>query len=164
MPSHLSTRSVVRTSPNPRDGGRDGSRAKIALVAQFSDDQRKHLEFVQAVITRMSASSGAVKGWAVALAVAADGAVNAAAVSEVALVGMVAVILLGVLDARYLTLERRFRALYDRIRRGKVESYDMTVQATDARLARVVWSWAVLGFYGAVLLVGAVAFVSVLAR
>ncbi len=136
----------------------------IALVAQFSDDQRKHLEFVQAVITRMSASSSSVKGWVVALAVAAYGAANVAAVSEVALVGMVAVILLGVLDARYLTLERRFRALYDRIRRGKVEPYDMTVQAADARLARVVWSWSVLGFYGAVLLVGAEAFVSVLAR
>lgn len=101
---------------------------------------------------------------AIALAVAAYGAANVAVVAEVALVGMVAVTLLGLLDARYLTLERRFRALYNRVRQGECEPYDMTVASADVRFVSALWSWSVLGFYGAVLLVGAIVFVSVLAR
>lgn len=133
-------------------------------MAQFDDDQRKHLEFVQAVIARMSSSAGAVKGWATALAVATYGAANVATAAPVALMGMVAVALLGLLDARYLTLERRFRSLYEKLREGKGEPYDMSVQNSDGRFAEALRSWSVLGFYGAVLALGAVAFLTALLR
>jgi histidine triad (HIT) family protein len=133
-------------------------------VAEYTDDERKHLEFVQAVVNRLSGSSALVKAWALTLGIASYGVARLTLIPELTLIGIAAVVLLALLDARYLVLERRFRALYDRIRAQQIDLYDMSIRAADAALGPVLRSWSVLGFYGVVAAVGVVAFISSLAR
>ena len=91
-------------------------------VAPLTEDQRKHLEFVQAVISRLATSSAAAKGWGLTVATAAFGFSATEAVPFVAGLGIVVVFLFSLLDTYYLREERLFRFLYDEARSGKVES------------------------------------------
>lgn len=78
----------------------------------MTDDQRKHLEFIQAVITRQAGNSFLVKGWALTVASAFYGyAVNKDS-PWVAVIGLLVAGTFGYLDAFYLRQERLFRCLY----------------------------------------------------
>ncbi|MCA1702912.1 MAG: hypothetical protein LC808_06415 [Actinobacteria bacterium] len=122
----------------------------------LSEDQRKHLEFIQAIIARLASSSAAVKGWGLTVASAAFGFSATKAVPVVAGLGLVIVVLFGLLDSYYLREERLFRYLYDEARTGAIEVYSMKKDAYADRCTRrkVIHSWSVLGFYGSLLLVG----------
>lgn len=76
----------------------------------------KHLEFIEAVISRMNENSRQVKTWTVAI-VSALTAVYAGKESLSLIgVGIIAVILFCGLDTFYLRLERQYRELYTRVR------------------------------------------------
>ena len=98
----------------------------------MSEDKRKHLEMIQAVINRLNSNSFAIKTWAVGLVsvlfvLAAQGANQKFAIFAV----FPAVAFWG-LDAYYLRLERLFRKLYDAVRISSEsapdESYSMNVK------------------------------------
>lgn len=122
----------------------------------LSEDQRKHLDFIQAVIARLASSSTATKGWGLTVATAAFGFSATKAVPMVAGLGLTVVIFFGILDSYYLREERLFRYLYDDARRGLVEVYSMNKNDYSGRCTRrsVSRSWSVFGFYGPLLLVG----------
>lgn len=125
----------------------------------LTEDQRKHLDFIQAVIARLASSSTAAKGWGLTVATAAFGFSATKAVPFVAGLGLVVVFFFGLLDSYYLREERLFRFLYDEARRGKVDVYSMNKDAYAARCKRrqVFFSWSVAGFYGPLAVVGVVA-------
>jgi hypothetical protein len=122
----------------------------------LSEDQRKHLDFIQAVIARLASSSTAAKGWGLTVATAAFGFSATKAVPVVAALGLVVVIFFGILDSYYLREERLFRYLYDDARQGNVEVYSMNKNdyANECKRRSVIRSWSLLGFYGPLLLVG----------
>ncbi len=122
----------------------------------LTEDQRKHLDFVQAVIARLSSSSSATKGWGLTVATAAFGFSATKAVPVVAGLGLTIVIFFGILDSYYLREERLFRYLYDDARQGLVDVYSMNKNNYSGRCTRrsVFFSWSVFGFYGPLLLVG----------
>ncbi len=132
-------------------GGTSGS-GPLSL----SEDQRKHLDFIQAVIARLASSSAAAKGWGLTVATAVFGFSATKAVPVLAGLGLVVVVFFGLLDAYYLREERLFRHLYDDARTGEIEVYSMKKDAYIDRCTRwqVICSWSVLGFYGPLLLVG----------
>lgn len=136
------------------DGAEQGSSAPGG--EPLNEDQRKHLEFIQAVIARLASSSTATKGWGLTVATAAFGFSATKAVPVVAGLGLVVVIFFGILDSYYLREERLFRYLYDDARRGKVGVYSMNKNEYSSKCKRrsVIRSWSVLGFYGPLLLVG----------
>lgn len=138
----------------PVDGAEQGSGASVG--EPLNEDQRKHLEFIQAVIARLASSSTATKGWGLTVATAAFGFSATRAVPVVAGLGIVVVIFFGILDSYYLREERLFRYLYDDARRGKVGVYSMNKNEYSSKCKRrsVIRSWSVLGFYGPLLLVG----------
>lgn len=122
------------------------------------EDRRKHLEFIQAVIARLSNSSATAKGWSLTLAGAAFGF---SAVNDkwyLALLGCIILIAFSVMDAYYLHSERLFRALYDDARKGNVQVYAMHPHDYDNAHRRIdtYRTWSVLGFYGPLLIAGAV--------
>ncbi|MFJ2301035.1 hypothetical protein [Oerskovia paurometabola] len=129
-----------------------------------SEDRRKHLEFVQAAIARMSSASGLAKGWALSVATVAYGYAGTQDAVNAALVGVFAVVLFAWVDAGYLKLEREFRHLYDGIRLGRVATFDMHARGyCDGRPAAevrnctwmcVVRSWTIVRFYGLMALAG----------
>lgn len=79
----------------------------------MDSDTLKHLEFIQNVITRMNTNSFQIKGWAITI-VSATLALYASTKNECfILVGIFPALIFWFLDAYYLTLERKFRGLYD---------------------------------------------------
>ncbi|WP_068982501.1 HIT family protein [Tsukamurella pseudospumae] len=154
-----------------------------SLSSEPSDeDRRKHLDHIQAVITRMSAASSAAKGWLLPVVVAAFGYAATKGAWGVALVGIAAVLLFSYLDANYLRTEREFRELYRVAGQSLRPLPPFTLNPADAVAPsqpgqgdeeppdwwaalweRVkgwfppwdVWrSWSILPFYGALVLVG----------
>lgn len=81
-----------------------------------SDTERlKHLDFIQALITRMSHSSVQAKSWLLPVVVAAYGYALTQRSGSVALLGIAAVFLFGYMDASYLRQERAYRRLYNAV-------------------------------------------------
>ena len=79
----------------------------------MTDEQLKHVEFIQNVITRMNTNSFQIKGWAVTL-VSALLAIFASTKNDYfVLAALFPTVVLWFLDAYYLMQERKFRGLYD---------------------------------------------------
>jgi len=79
----------------------------------MSEEQIKHLEFIQNVITRMNANSFQIKGWTITI-VAALLAIYASTKNEYfVLVSLFPIIVFWFLDSYYLMQERKFRGLYN---------------------------------------------------
>ena len=79
------------------------------------ENKIKHLEMIQAIITRMAQNSFMIKGWALTLVVAMVAFVPKTAGLFVPIV-LVPILIFALLDAYYLQLERRYRKLYDIVR------------------------------------------------
>jgi len=80
---------------------------------KFSDEQVKHLEFIQSVITRMNSNSFQMKGWMVAI-VSALLAIYADKQNGLyVLFALLPTFIFWGLDAYYLQQERKFRGLYN---------------------------------------------------
>jgi hypothetical protein len=123
--------------------------------ASLDADRLKHLEFIQAVITRLGTNSFLIKGWALTLA-AGFLAVSASRLSwQIAAVGVVPLLCFWSLDGYYLQQERLFRHLYDDVRRpgGTVEVLSMNVSSYRSQTSwvRVTLSQTLVLFYGALL-------------
>lgn len=77
------------------------------------DDKQKHLEFIQNVITRMNTNSFQLKGWAVTIVSAILALYASTKNGRFILMAIPATIIFWLLDAYYLSQERRYRGLYN---------------------------------------------------
>jgi len=144
------------------------------------DDVRKHLDFIQAVVTRMSAASSAAKGWLLPVITATYGYALTKHAESVALLGLLSVALFAFLDANYLRQEQGYRALYDAVAKQtrRVPLFSLAIEdaldptpAPTTRWGRAkarvqkwfpglsVWcSWSIAPFYGLLVVVGVAVF------
>ena len=115
----------------------------------------KHMEFIQAVITRLANDSFLMKGWALTVA----GAFYGFAVKEtswrVAAIGLMPVLIFWGLDGYFLRQERLFRSLYDQVRQRstRVEPFSMSAAAYALGVeswGRTLLSRTLAPFYGPV--------------
>ncbi|KWR72581.1 histidine triad (HIT) protein [Arthrobacter sp. W1] len=140
------------------------------------EDRRKHLDYIQAVVTRQSAASASAKGWLLPITTATFGFALTQHSWPLAALGMVAIVLFSYLDANYLKSEKQFRRLYNTVARSSRKVPLFTLDPVDAdeplpqdaatpskRRALLhrylpevsVWaSWSIAPFYLALLLVG----------
>src|SRR4030095_7344374 len=92
----------------------------------------KHLEFIQAVISRMATNSFLFKGWAVTIAAALSA--FAAVESRVALltIAIVSTVMFWTMDGYYLWLERGFVNLHKQVAAKSEDEIDfsMTIDKT----------------------------------
>lgn len=151
-------------------------------ASSTGEDRRKHLEFIQAVITRMATASSNTKSWLLPVVTAAYGYALTQRADSVAVLGLAAVAVFGLLDANYLRKEQEYRDLYNAaagLGRAKQEKltvplFSMNPPKANGLLAkdsgwghklaqswhcwvpgRSVWlSWSVAPFYGSLLVVG----------
>ncbi|WP_146065727.1 hypothetical protein [Arthrobacter pityocampae] len=155
------------------------------------EDRRKHLDFIQAVVTRMSTASSNSKSWALPIVTATYGYALTQKSGSIALLGITSVLLFAFLDANYLSQERKYRKLYDAVaglgtyssgaRRigmfsmntSEAEETEDSQQRGLRRLLAIaerwfpshtVWSsWSIAPFYGVLGVVGlAIAFYAVI--
>lgn len=128
-------------------------------MSELTENQVRHLETVQHVITRLAGNSFALKALAGTIAAAVIAYAGATTNSSpwVAGAGMLPAVVFWLMDAQYLRLERLFRKLYDGVRQGEVdEPFDMNFTRYDSQvepLWRIAKSWSVLWFYLTLVLV-----------
>lgn len=133
---------------------------KNAADKNAADDRRKHLDYIQAVITRLAGNSFSIKTWAVGLIGVLGGLVVKTPDFTLALALLFPVIGFWYLDAYYLRQERLFRALYkaaiDPSRANKVRVFDMNptsfADPKDHSMWTVAMSETVKGLHGTILL------------
>ena len=140
------------------------------------EDRRKHLDYIQAVVTRQSAASSSAKGWLLPVTTAAFGFALTQHLWPLALLGVIAVVLFAYLDANYLRSEKAFRKLYNTVAQAERMVPRFTLDPTDADESppsgtpektswqkfkqsyvpeRSVWrSWSIAPFYIALLFLG----------
>ncbi len=107
------------------------------------ENKRKHLEFIQANISRMADHSFLLKGWAVTL-VAALFALAAKDTNKAYIViAYVPVLAFWLLDGYFLWQERLFRALYNETRAKKEGEIDFSLDAKKFRDGKTTWPRAV---------------------
>lgn len=100
-------------------------------VGRDPEDTRKHLDFIQGVVTRMSAASSTAKAWLLPVVTAAYGYALTQGADSIALLGLGATLLFAYLDANYLRQEKRFRSLYKAVASGKNELATFCLQPDD---------------------------------
>lgn len=111
----------------------------------MNDSRHKHLEFIQAVISRMASNSFVLKGWAVSLVVAVI-ALDSDGLS--ALDGVAAgcaVLFFWILDSYYLYQERLYIELFNDVRKKAESEIDFQMRAASLRPGPAYWSsmWSV---------------------
>lgn len=88
----------------------------------FEEDDRKYIDIIESIITRMSENSKQMKEWCIALVTGLVGVSFTIKVGWLCVVALPVVLIFKHLDAFYLQLERCFRRLYDDfIKAGKDE-------------------------------------------
>lgn len=95
------------------------------------EDRRKHLDFIQAVVTRMSAASSQAKAWLLPVVTAAYGYALTQRADSVAWLGVMATLVFAYLDANYLRQEKRFRSLYKAVASGTSSIGAFSLQPDD---------------------------------
>lgn len=86
--------------------------------ASSPEDTIKHLEFIQAIVARQAANSFLLKGWSITLVAGLFALAAKDANSHFAWLALLTILGFGWLDAYYLHQEKRFRLLFDWVRRG----------------------------------------------
>jgi hypothetical protein len=119
------------------------------------ENKRCHLNMIQQVIARMGTNSFSLKGWSVGMMIAiyAFAGQNS---HKAVVVTLIPLLVFWLLDSYYLTLERKFRALYNDVRLRKEEiDFDMNFDNIEVSLkelrkycfVNVLISKTVLPFY-----------------
>lgn len=116
-------------------------------------EKQKHLEFIQAVVNRLSHNSFLLKGWSVVLVSALLAlSVNDAAGGFVIVAYLPALIFWG-LDGYFLREEKKFRKLYDRIRtlEGQTSDFSMDTRPVKDEVSswiKITFSITLRAFHG----------------
>ncbi len=114
------------------------------LISSSTEESwHKHLEFIEAVITRMAQNSYLLKGWTITL-VAATFALSLGVANTAntlfLLAALIPTIAFAFLDAFYLRQERLFRKLYEDVRKrtSSVEVFSMNTEPYKNKVDSVV--------------------------
>lgn len=139
------------------------------MTRDYSEDDRAYFAMLQGAIARMSGASSSAKTWLLPVVTAAYAFMLIEGADSVGFLGLAAVLVFGVLDARYLRLERAFRALYADAVAGRAAVFNMNPtpyynrangdpndsRSLSGQWKHVIWSWTIAGFYIPFALVGA---------
>lgn len=98
------------------------------------ENKRCHLNMIQQVITRMGTNSFSLKGWSVGMMIAiyAFAGQNS---HKAVVVTLIPLLVFWLLDSYYLTLERKFRALYNNVRLKKEEDIDFDMNFNNIEVS-----------------------------
>ena len=114
----------------------------------MTEEQLKHLEFIQNIITRMNTNSFQMKGWAVTIISALLALYASTGINNFLLIGIFPALIFWFLDACYLTEERKFRGLYkdvagiSKVQKG-IKPFEMSKDyyvGGDFSYSKVLWS------------------------
>lgn len=137
---------------------------------EYSEDQRRHLDFIQGVVSRLAGNQFLVKGWVLTVSVAVLGYAATHRAIAVALLGIAVVLGFAGLDMYFLRQERLFRHIWKDAVDRVIEPYSMDPRShlhevkyfrasTDENKHRrraVAFSPPIVGLYGMLILITAI--------
>lgn len=92
-----------------------------------NSNKHKHLEFIQASISRMSGNLFLLKGWSITLIAALFALAAKDTNKAYIIVAYFPLLIFWLLDGYFLSMERRFRSLYEHVRKLKEEDIDFSM-------------------------------------
>jgi len=95
------------------------------------ENKRKHLEFIQGVITRMAGNLFFLRGWTITLIAALLALFMKSVDSENIIYLVILIFTFWILDGYFLSQERLFRDLYDYVRKLKEEDIDFSMSTQN---------------------------------
>jgi hypothetical protein len=111
----------------------------------------KHLEMLQALITRMAGYGASFKSYCITVTTAVIGFAFTLHRPAVAALALLPVIAFGVADAQYLRVERRFRGVFNLVRAESWEampSFDINLESAPKHsFLSAITSWSIVWFY-----------------
>lgn len=122
----------------------------------MNDNKLKHLEMIQAIISRMGSNSFKLKGWAITII----GALYAFWFSQnnifILCLILIVTLIFWFLDAYYLTLERSFRKLFKKVSSKMENEIDFNMDAPKVTVNQVFHSaksWVLFLTYGVAVII-----------
>ncbi|MFA6376236.1 MAG: hypothetical protein WCX69_02425 [Candidatus Paceibacterota bacterium] len=96
------------------------------------ENKRKHLEFIQNIISRMAGNLFFLRGWTITLIGALLALFSKGNSSNYIIFFLIVLtFIFWILDSYFLSQERLFRDLYDHVRKLKEEEIDFSMDITD---------------------------------
>lgn len=117
------------------------------------ENKRKHLEFIQSVITRMNSNSFLIKGWTITLVSALFALAAKDANVNYVLISYIVIPVFWILDGFYIAVERRYRDLYAKVAAKVEDKIDFKMDASKFNKGNRTWvggifSKTLIPFYG----------------
>jgi hypothetical protein len=113
-----------------------------------------HLNYLQAIITRLAGNSAQCKTWCLAIVSALFGFANAVKSDKVVAVAIIPIVIFYLVDAAYLGREKAFRSLYNsvaaRIRDGlyiRSDCFDLSPPKGGGHFIKALRSWSTWPIY-----------------
>lgn len=133
------------------------------------ENKRKHLEFIQELVSRMSGNLFFLRGWTITLITALLALfIKGTNASYVIYFLIVLILVFWILDGYFLSQERLFRDLYNYVRKLKEEEIDFSMDTSEYKkykkntLVYAMFSSTILVFY--LPLMGAALFIAYLIK
>lgn len=102
----------------------------------MNENKYKHLEFIHNTISRMNTNSFFVKGWSITIITAififADDKMN----DRVLIISILAVLVFWYLNGYFLQQERKFRALYNKVRNQSEDEIDFSMTTKEFKSSK----------------------------
>ncbi len=118
------------------------------------ENKRKHLEFIQAIVSRMASNLFFLRGWTITLIAALLALFIKGNGSNYVIYFLIILILVfWILDGYFLSQERLFRDLYNHVRKLKEEEIDFSMDISEYKkykkntLIHMMFSSTLLVFY-----------------
>ena len=108
-------------------------------MSNLSETRIKHLELIQAVITRMAGNSFLLKGWSVTLVSALFALASKEADVRYVLISYFPAAMFWFLDGYFLFQERLFRRLYDKVRSTQNVDTDFSMNTSGLEGESATW-------------------------
>ena len=105
-----------------------------------SEKKLKHLEFIQAVVNRMSGNSFLLKGWSVTLVAALFALAAKDSNKNYIVVAYFPVLIFWLLDAYFLSQERLFRSLYEAVSKTSEDHIDFSMSTEPFENSKNNWA------------------------
>ena len=109
------------------------------------DNKRKHLEFLQGAINRMAGNLFLLKGWTITLIAGLFALSTKDANKAYVLIAYFPALMFWILDGYFLSQERRFRALFEHVRKLDESKIDFSMDTAPFKDEwRNTWAGAML--------------------
>ncbi|PJA87311.1 MAG: hypothetical protein CO141_00085 [Candidatus Moranbacteria bacterium CG_4_9_14_3_um_filter_42_9] len=106
-----------------------------------NEKRLKHLELIQGVITRMGGNLFTLRGWMITLVVGLSVAFLEVGRNELQVILVLVVLIFWIHDAYFLSLERSYRCLYDKVRKLKEDAIDFSMNTSEFNNLRTTSIW-----------------------